>query len=317
MYNQMTKESREMEDSSDTSQTLAHRYLKSSPEMTELFNIISTADKNYALLWRVADVFSVLISTCQTSEFKASGASACQRFLRNFMRQFLTLLLAADDRIKHASLRLMLSITRYSTSLCRDFFLKFNVNFEAFLNLPFRVKAITNSGGAADQVKLNRAQETRQLYMELVLTFLRAGLTDVVLAEKVLRVKGMVSSIFKGLSSDAPSLVSAFLSSIRQTVLQHRVMAARFKAHFFSFPISSRCFIRFSSFSWISIKANFFSGYVFEHLLIVAASTDSTADLVKAFVLELFSTKRRDSRTTFHRGICCFRFTFCFLLSFI
>lgn len=212
----------------DRTESLVHRYLTASPDMVELFGILVSGEKDYALMWRLVDAFALLIGECHLGAFQATGVTVCQHFIRNFMRLFTSLLLAADDRIKHAALRLMLAICRYSIAACRDFFLKFNVTFDAFLALPFRPKYVVRSGGAApDPAKLARAQETRELYMELVLTFLRAGQSDVVLAEKVLRVKGLVSSIFKGLAADPSPVVAGFLSAIRDSVLHHRILAAR------------------------------------------------------------------------------------------
>ena len=232
MYNQLRREAAEAGDvaAARNPATLTHQYLKSSPELTELFTIVSTAEKNYALLWRLADIFALLISQSQHSAFQSLGAAACQKFIRFFMRQIYVLCLAADDRIKHAALRLMLAIAQFSNATGRDFYLRLNTSFDAFLKMPFRVKAIANSGGGGgvDRVKLARAQETRELYMELILTFLRIGETDVVFAEKVLRVKGLVSSIFGGLASDPPAVVAAFLTALKTSVLQHKLLAARY-----------------------------------------------------------------------------------------
>jgi hypothetical protein len=58
---------------------------------------------------------------------------------------------------------------RCTPTLCRDFFHRFNFTFKAFLNLPYRVKAMTAVAaagkGRVDAVKVARAQESRVLYV--------------------------------------------------------------------------------------------------------------------------------------------------------
>ncbi len=58
---------------------------------------------------------------------------------------------------------------RCTPTHCRDFFHRFNFTFKAFLNLPYRVKAMTAVAaagkGRVDAVKVARAQESRVLYV--------------------------------------------------------------------------------------------------------------------------------------------------------
>lgn len=54
-------------------------YVRSSPECSELFALLAAADKDYAHLWRLADIFAILISQTHASTYAAVGLHACQK----------------------------------------------------------------------------------------------------------------------------------------------------------------------------------------------------------------------------------------------
>jgi hypothetical protein len=66
------------------SRSLLLQYLKSSPELTELFAILASADKNYAVLWRLTDVFALIISQAHGSRYHTTCISACQKVRVDF-----------------------------------------------------------------------------------------------------------------------------------------------------------------------------------------------------------------------------------------
>lgn len=175
-----------------------------------------------------------------------------------------SLLGAEDDRLKQTALRLLLSMSSFGLAQARALIHAFNWSFVPFLQLPSRF-ASARHGRQEQAARQIRMQETRMLFIALMLSLFRQASADPALTAVLLASANsnkLMQALFRGLYhhqspyASLSSIILPFLSCLPCCMLLLRLFCPRL-------IIIGLSFLSISS---LSLSCSSFLFLVFPHL---------------------------------------------------
>ncbi|TPX31859.1 hypothetical protein SmJEL517_g04918 [Synchytrium microbalum] len=161
----------------------------------------------------IPTLLSYLIPAARmVTESKSSSLTIARTVAQECMKVVQRGLASGKHTIEQAMLKLLVSVISLGGGMARDIVTNFNFTMKT---LPKLLDVRKSSD--QDNQKKARVEDVRSLYIRFLLSFLEHG--DATAKKSILEIKDLVSSIFRGMTSDSYETISYVLTVLRRDLV--------------------------------------------------------------------------------------------------